>query len=165
VSPNTARPRNKRPDEFLALRATTPEVHRGKLRPVDPVGVVRWQLAHQHLDDIRALDAKMKAVRAQIAALVDGTGTRLTELYGIGPVIAGRILAEVDTIDRFPSKDHFASHNGTAPIAEITPASVPDRRAQSAPAAGVKAGTATHRATALTPARTTTQSRRGNSRT
>ena len=71
---------------------------------------------HQHLDDIRALDAKMTAVRAQIAALVDGTGTRLTELYGIGPVIAGRILAEVDTIDRFPSKDHFASYNGTAPI-------------------------------------------------
>ena len=98
------------------LRASRAEQLLNKLRPVDPVGVVRWQLAHQHLDDIRALDAKMKAVRAQIAALVDGTGTRLTELYGIGPVIAGRILAEVDTIDRFPSKDHFASYNGTAPI-------------------------------------------------
>jgi transposase len=98
------------------LRASRAEQLLAKLRPVDPVGVVRWQLAHQHLDDIRALDAKMKAVRAQIAALVDGTGTRLTELYGIGPVIAGRILAEVETIDRFPSKDHFASYNGTAPI-------------------------------------------------
>ena len=68
-----------------------------KLRPVDPVDVVRCQLAHQHLDDIRALDAKMTAVRAQIVALVDATGTRLTELYGIGPIIAGRILAEVET--------------------------------------------------------------------
>jgi len=98
------------------LRASRAEQLLAKLRPVDPVDVVRCQLAHQHLDDIRALDAKMTAVRAQIAALVDGTGTRLTELYGIGPVIAGRILAEVETIDRFPSKDHFASYNGTAPI-------------------------------------------------
>jgi hypothetical protein len=60
-----------------------------KLRPVDPVDVVRCQLAHQHLDDFPALDAKMTAVRAQIVALVAATGTRLTELYGIGPIIAG----------------------------------------------------------------------------
>ena len=58
----------------------------------------------------------MTAVRAQIVALVDATGTRLTELYGIGPIIAGRILAEVERIDRFPSRHHFASYNGTAPI-------------------------------------------------
>jgi transposase len=62
------------------------------------------------------LDAKIKTVRTQISALVEDTGTRLTDLYGIGPVIAGRILAEVETIERFPSKDHFASYNGTAPI-------------------------------------------------
>ena len=98
------------------LRASRAEQLLAKLRPVDPVDLVRWQLAEQHLDDIRALDTKMKAVRTQIVALVDATGTRLTELYGIGPIIAGRILAEVDTIDRFPSKDHFASYNGTAPI-------------------------------------------------
>ena len=78
------------------LRASRAEQLLAKLRPVDPVDLVRWQLAHQHLDDIRALDAKMKAVRAQIVALVDATGTRLTELYGIGPIIAGRILAEVE---------------------------------------------------------------------
>ena len=32
------------------------------------------------------------------------------------PLIAGRILAEVDGIIRFPSRHHFASYNGTAPI-------------------------------------------------
>jgi transposase len=58
------------------LRASRAEQLLAKLRPVDPVDVVRCQLAHQHLDDIRALDAKMTAVRAQIAALVDVTGTR-----------------------------------------------------------------------------------------
>src|SRR6266566_3952763 len=58
----------------------------------------------------------MKAVREQISSLVENTGTTMTDLYGVGPIIAGRILAEVETIDRFPSKDHFASYNGTAPI-------------------------------------------------
>lgn len=98
------------------LKASRAQQLLAKLRPVDPVGAVRLQLAGQHLDDIRALDAKMKAVRAQIAALVDATGTHLTDLYGIGPLIAGRILAEVETVDRFPSRHHFASYNGTAPI-------------------------------------------------
>jgi hypothetical protein len=51
-----------------------------KLRPVDAVGAVR-----QHLDDIWMLDAKIKTVRAQISALVEDTGTHLTDLYGIGP--------------------------------------------------------------------------------
>jgi transposase len=98
------------------LKASRAQQLLAKLRPTDPVGAVRLQLAHEHLDDIRALDAKMKAVRAQIAALVEATGTRLTEHYGIGPLIAGRILAEVETVDRFPSRHHFASYNGTAPI-------------------------------------------------
>jgi transposase len=98
------------------LKASRAQQLLDKLRPDDPVALVRLQLAHQHLDDIRALDAKMKSVREQINALVESTGTHLADLYGIGPIIAGRILAEVETIDRFPSKDHFASYNGTAPI-------------------------------------------------
>lgn len=87
-----------------------------KLRPEDPVAQMRLHLAEQHLEDIKALDVKMKLVRGQIEGLVTDTGSHLADLYGIGPVIAGRILAEVESIDRFPSKDHFASYNGTAPI-------------------------------------------------
>lgn len=98
------------------LKASRAQQLLDKLRPEDPVALVRLQLAHQHLEDIRALDAKMKTVRAQIEALLETTGSRLADLYGIGPIIAGRVLAEVETIDRFPSKDHFASYNGTAPI-------------------------------------------------
>jgi transposase len=98
------------------LKANRAQQLLDKLRPESPVALVRLQLAEQHLEDIRALDAKMKTVRAQIDELVASTGSHLADLYGIGPVIAGRILAEVETIDRFPSKDHFASYNGTAPI-------------------------------------------------
>jgi transposase len=87
-----------------------------KLRPRDATGRIRLQLAEAHLEDIRVLDAKLKTVRAQITALVATTSTHLPDLYGVGPVIAGRIIAEVEDIGRFPSKDHFASYNGTAPI-------------------------------------------------
>lgn len=87
-----------------------------KLRPQDAAGRTRLQLAEQHREDIRTLDAKLKNVRTQIMTLVESTGTHLPDLYGVGPVIAGRIIAEVEDIGRFPSKDHFASYNGTAPI-------------------------------------------------
>jgi transposase len=67
------------------------------LRPGTPVDVVRVQLAHEHVADIQGFDAKIKATGRQIGELVEATGTHLTDLYGIGPVIAGRILAEVET--------------------------------------------------------------------
>jgi transposase len=98
------------------LRANRAEQLLAKLRPTDPVDSVRLQLAYQHLEDIRALDTKMKTVREQIVPLVEQTGSHLTELCGVGPLIAGRVLAEVGDIARFPSRHHFASYNGTAPI-------------------------------------------------
>ena len=58
----------------------------------------------------------MKAIGAQIAAAVTATGTTLMSLFGIGPVIAGRLLAETGDVARFATKDKFASYLGTAPI-------------------------------------------------
>src|SRR6516225_4210970 len=58
----------------------------------------------------------MKAIGAQIAAAVTATGTTLMSLFGSGPVIAGRLLAETGDVARFATKDKFASYNGTAPI-------------------------------------------------
>jgi Transposase IS116/IS110/IS902 family len=82
-----------------------------KLRAEEPVALLRLQLARRPSPGRENEDC-----RGQIDALVVRTGTHLAELYGIGPIIADRILAEVETIDRFPSKDHFPSYTGTAPI-------------------------------------------------
>jgi transposase len=87
-----------------------------RLRPRDAVDKVRRQLAVAHVGDVRVLDRKIKAVRSQIAELVEASGTGLVDLFGVGPVIAGRILAEVGDVNRFATKDHFATYNGTAPI-------------------------------------------------
>jgi transposase len=71
-------------------------------------------IARDHLADIRALDARIKYLGGQIAALVTASGTGLTGLFGVGPLIAGRLLAETRDVARFATKDAFASYNGTA---------------------------------------------------
>ncbi len=43
-------------------------------------------------------------------------GPSLTGLNGIGPSGAARLLIEAGDVTRFPSRAHFASWNGTAPI-------------------------------------------------
>jgi transposase len=98
------------------LSANKAQALLARIRPAGDVAGVRVQIARDHLADIRALDARIKYLGAQIAALVTASGTGLTRLYGIGPVIAGRIVAEVGDVARFATKDTFASYNGTAPI-------------------------------------------------
>jgi transposase len=42
-------------------------------------------------------------------------GTTLTEIFGVGPILAARIIGTVGDVARFPSKGHyFASYSGTA---------------------------------------------------
>jgi transposase len=98
------------------LSANKAQALLARIRPAGEVSQVRMHIARDHLADIRALDARIKYLGAQIAALVAASGTGLTGLFGVGPVIAGRILAEVGDVARFATKDAFASYNGTAPI-------------------------------------------------
>jgi transposase len=98
------------------LSANKAQALLARIRTADDVSRVRMHIARDHLADIRALDARIKYIGTQIATLVTASGTGLTGLFGIGPVIAGRILAEVGDVARFATKDTFASYNGTAPI-------------------------------------------------
>jgi transposase len=36
-------------------------------------------------------------------------------VYGVGPVLAAKLLGHTGDITRFPDRDHFASYTGTAP--------------------------------------------------
>jgi transposase len=42
--------------------------------------------------------------------------THLTELFGIGEVLATKIIAHTGPLDRFANWHHFASYTGTVPI-------------------------------------------------
>jgi hypothetical protein len=87
-----------------------------QLRPSDAVVTARCELAGEFLDDIRRLDAKLRDTHKKLAAAVRASGTSLTGLFGVGPVIAGTVIGDVRQVFRFPSRDHFAAGNGTAPV-------------------------------------------------
>lgn len=92
---------------------------RQALNRVRPKGVadrIRKQLASELIADIRTLDRRIKTITATIAAEVRASNSSLTAIYGVGPVVAARILGEVGDIRRFPTRNHFASYTGTAPI-------------------------------------------------
>jgi hypothetical protein len=44
------------------------------------------------------------------------SGTSLTKIFGIGALLAAKIIGRVGSAARFPTKGHFASYTGTAPI-------------------------------------------------
>jgi transposase len=84
--------------------------------PVSAVDATRKAMAVELLDDVRRLDAEIVRSRRRVVAAVEATRTSLTELYGVGPVVAAIILGHVGDVRRFPTRDHFASYNATAPI-------------------------------------------------
>jgi len=89
------------------------------LAAVAPAGAVaqaRWELAGQFLEDLRNLDAQLRQSKKKLAAVVRASRTTLTQIFGVGPVIAGTVIGDAGDISRFASRDHFAAYNGTAPI-------------------------------------------------
>ena len=58
----------------------------------------------------------MRETKKKLTAAVRAAGTSLTGLFGVGPVIAATVIGDVRDVSRFPSRDHFAACNGTAPI-------------------------------------------------
>src|SRR5215216_5648736 len=89
------------------------------LRGIRPKGAsarLRRRLASEILRDVRTLDRKIADLNGRIEAEVEASGTALTQIFGIGPILAARIIGTVGNIARFPSKSHFASYSGTAPV-------------------------------------------------
>ena len=66
--------------------------------------------------DLERIYARKNAANKELTELLAATGTTLTDLHGIGPSGAARLLVEVGDITRFPDNNHFASWTGTAPI-------------------------------------------------
>jgi transposase len=78
---------------------------------------VRRRLAAEILRDVRALERKIADLNECIEAEVEASGTSLIEIFGIGPILAAKIIGTVGSVARFPTKAHyFASYSGTAPI-------------------------------------------------
>jgi transposase len=77
-----------------------------QVRPSDAVVKARCELAAEFLTNIRRLDAQLRDTNKKLAAAVRASGTSLTGLFGIGPVIAGTVIGDVRQVFRFPDRDH-----------------------------------------------------------
>jgi len=87
-----------------------------KVSPATPVEQIRYDLAVELLDDIRRLDEQLKASHKRIRAAVAASGTTVTNLFGIGPILAAMLIGYTVDITRFRNRDHYAAYNGTAPV-------------------------------------------------
>ena len=86
------------------------------LRNLDVIGEQRRAMARTHLADIRRFDRELKTNKNQIRSAVTTSATTVTEVYGVGPIVAAFLIGYSGDIGRFASSGHYASYNGTAPI-------------------------------------------------
>jgi transposase len=87
-----------------------------QIQPCSAVQAARRELAGEFLADLRRIDAQRRETRKKLAAAVRASGTTVTEVFGVGPVVAAAVIGDVRDISRFPGPDCFAAYNGTAPV-------------------------------------------------
>jgi transposase len=85
-------------------------------KPAGAVQQARLELAEELVADLRQVDAKLRETRKKLATAVRASGTTLTEVFGVGPVIAATVIGDVRDVSRFGGRDRFAAYDGTAPI-------------------------------------------------
>jgi transposase len=87
-----------------------------RANPSGAVALARAELAAEFLADLRHLDDQLRETKKKLAAAVRASHTTLTDVFGVGPVVAGTIIGDIGDVSRFPGPDHFAACNGTAPV-------------------------------------------------
>jgi transposase len=87
-----------------------------KLRPNDAIGIERKRIAVEFLDEVRRHDQALTELRRRIADAVTAANTTVTDVHGVGPIVAAYLIGYTGDIRRFPNAGHFARYNATAPI-------------------------------------------------
>ena len=86
------------------------------ITPSDAVQTARRELAAAFLEDLRRIDAQLRQTKKKLAVAVAASGTSLTQIFGVGPIVAATVIGGVRDVSRFPDRDHFVACNGTSPI-------------------------------------------------
>jgi transposase len=89
------------------------------LTSISPAGAVeaaRCELAAELLDDLRRVDAQLLDAKKKLTVAVRASGSTLTSIFGVGPVVTATVIGAIRDAARFSSRDRFAAYNGTAPI-------------------------------------------------
>jgi transposase len=86
------------------------------IEPAGAPAIERHRLALELVEDIERLDRQRKTSKARIRAAVTASGTTLTDIFGVGDVVAATLIGHTGDPFRFANQDRYAAYNGTAPI-------------------------------------------------
>ena len=82
----------------------------------DVAAIERHRQAVELVDEIDHLDTVMRDSRARITAAVEASGTTVTEIFGVGPIVAAMLIGYSGDPVRFTTASRYAAYTGTAPI-------------------------------------------------
>jgi transposase len=85
------------------------------MRNLDPIGAQRRAMAKTHLADIRRLDRELKSNKILVAKAVSASGTSVTDIYGVGSIVAAFLVGYTGDVRRFASAGHYASYTEQHP--------------------------------------------------
>ena len=79
--------------------------------------IERRRLAVELLGEVRRTDTDLIELKTRITAAVDASrDTTVTDVFGVGPIMAAYLIGYSGDITRFPTAGHYARYNATAPI-------------------------------------------------
>jgi len=86
------------------------------IEPDDVAAVERHRQALELVAEIDHLDLVLRDSRGLLTTAVAASQTTLTEIFGIGPIVAGMLIGYTGDPTRFETASRFAAYTGTAPI-------------------------------------------------
>jgi transposase len=86
------------------------------IEPDDVAAVERHRQAVELVAEIDHLEVVMRDSRARISTAVAATATTVTEIFGVGPIVACMLIGYSGDPTRFTTASRYAAYTGTAPI-------------------------------------------------
>jgi transposase len=86
------------------------------VEPATAAARERHRLAVDLVAEIDHIDDRMRDSKARIDDAVRASGTTLTDIFGVGPFVAGMIIGYTGDPLRFATAARFAAYTGTAPV-------------------------------------------------
>jgi len=98
------------------LSAKRASIELNKIRPHDSIGIERKRIAAEFVDEVRRIDLALVELHRRINTAVKAADTLVTDVFGVGPIVACYLIGYSGNMHRFPSAGHYARYNATAPI-------------------------------------------------
>ena len=86
------------------LSATRAAAELRRIKPTDAVGVERRRLAVELLGEVRRTDTDLVELKTRIAASVNHAATTVTDVFGVGPIMAAYLIGYSGDIASLPDR-------------------------------------------------------------